>query len=403
MNIALIAPTEIPARRANTVQVMKMAQALAKNGQSVTVYAPTHGSPEGAQKPSWEELAEHYGLQCPFSVTWLRAAPSLRRYDYAVRAVLAARKSRLIYTRLIQAAALASLLGIPTILEVHDLPKGRSAAAHTRLFFHGRGRRRLVAITRALADDLAQQFKIQGPVAGTFMVVLPDGVDLERFEELPEPRKARLRLQEEATGLELEPERFTAGYTGHLYAGRGAELILDLAERLPEVQFLLVGGEPMDVERLRQEAQRRGLQRLTLAGFVPNATLPGYQAACDVLLAPYGEKVAASSGGDIARYLSPLKLFEYLACGRPVIASDLPPLREILNTANAVLLPTGDVEAWTRAITHLKTHPAEAAKLGTQAHQDAVQYSWERRAERLLAGMEKPVLNEVKERANETP
>jgi glycosyltransferase involved in cell wall biosynthesis len=171
------------------------------------------------------------------------------------------------------------------------------------------------------------------------------------------------------------------------------ELILDLAEKLPEVQFLLAGGEAGDVERVRQEAQRRGLQRLLLAGFVPNARLPGYQAACDVLLAPYGEKVAASSGGDIARYLSPMKLFEYMACGRPVIASDLPPLREILNDANAVLLPPGDLQAWVDSITFLMIHPEKALKLGEQARQDAVQYSWEQRAGRLLAGLEGPALS----------
>ncbi len=326
-------------------------------------------------------------------MTWLRAAPSLRRYDYAMRAVRAARKGQfdLVYTRLVQAAALASLLGTPTILEVHDLPRGRSPSAGVRLFIKGRGRRRLVAITRALANDLAQQFKIPGPgkaEAGAFTVVLPDGVDLERFENLPEPRAARLALQQQAVGRKLEPERFTVGYSGHLYAGRGAEFMLDLAERLPEVQFLLVGGEPADVERLRQEAQHRGPLRVILAGFVANAALPGYQAACDVLLAPYGEKVAGSSGGDIARYLSPLKLFEYLACGRALVASDLAPLREVLNAENAVLLPSRDLEAWSAAITHLKNHPEEAGKLASQAPQDAVQYSWERRAERLIAGLD---------------
>ncbi len=395
MKVALIAPTEIPARRANTIQVMKMAQALVTCGHSVTVISPASGKLAQARKPGWEELAAHYGLQCPFPVTWLRAAPSLRRYDYAMRAVRAARKGEfdLVYTRLVQAAAFASLLGTPTILEVHDLPRGRSPSAGVRLFIKGRGRRRLVAITRALANDLAQQFKIPGPEAGAFTVVLPDGVDLERFENLPEPRAARLALHSQATFKNIEPERFTAGYTGHLYTGRGAEFMLDLAERLPEVQFLLVGGEPADVERLRQETQRRGSLRVSLAGFVANADLPLCQAACDVLLAPYGEKVAGSSGGDIARYLSPLKLFEYLACGRALIASDLPPLREVLNAENAVLLPSRDLEAWSAAITHIKNHPEEAAGLAAQARQDAGQYSWEKRAERLLAGLER-TLNE---------
>jgi glycosyltransferase involved in cell wall biosynthesis len=400
MNIALIAPTEIPARRANTVQVMKMAQALATTGQNVTVYSPLSSTTDRCTLPSWEQLAQHYGLTGSlspaqeFPLTWLSAATNLRRYDYSLKAVLESRKNLcdLIYTRLIQAAALASLLGIPTILEVHDLPKGRSAATNFRLFLGGRGRCRLVMITRALADDLVRYFEIPTPgepAAGIFSVILPDGVDMERYEKLPEPQAARMALRQEAGNENLELEQFTIGYTGHLYAGRGVEFILDLAERLPDIQFLLAGGEPADVERNRQVARRRELKRVILTGFVPNAALPTYQAACDVLLMPYGEKVAASSGGDIARYLSPMKLFEYMACNRPVIASDLAPLQEILNASNALLLPARNLEAWSEAILHLRNHPEEGAKLAAQARLDAVQYSWEKRAERLLAGLDR--------------
>ena len=90
--------------------------------------------------------------------------------------------------------------------------------------------------------------------------------------------------------------------------------------------FLIVGGEPQDVENLRQRVRVIGLKNVILTGFVPNARLPLYQAACDVLLMPYQRQVAASSGGDIARYLSPMKLFEYMACERPIISSDLPVL-----------------------------------------------------------------------------
>jgi len=94
------------------------------------------------------------------------------------------------------------------------------------------------------------------------------------------------------------------------------------------VSFLLAGGEPEDVAALREKSANLGLSNVILTGFIPNADLPIYQAACDILLMPYQSQVAASSGGDIARYLSPMKLFEYLACGKPILSSDLPVLRE---------------------------------------------------------------------------
>ncbi len=320
MKIAIIAPTEIPARRANTLQVMKMAQALTVQGHDVDLAAPaSHPAPE----QTWESLARHYGLHHPFSITWLSSNPALRRYDYSWRAVRRARRQNadLVYTRLPQAAALSSQLGIPTILEVHDLPQRVAGPLLFRLFLGGKGACRLVVITQALVNDLEQQFKINlhTPLA----VVAPDGVDLERYKQLPSPQNARQMIKQDLPEIlaRLDPDAFTVGYTGHLYPGRGSGLLLDLAEHLPQVAFLIVGGEPAQVESARVEAMIKGLDNIYLTGFVPNADLPVFQAACDVLLMPYQQKVEASSGGDISRYLSPMKLFEYLACERAIVSS----------------------------------------------------------------------------------
>ena len=112
--------------------------------------------------------------------------------------------------------------------------------------------------------------------------------------------------------------------------------------------------------------------------------LEGYQAACDILLMPYQHKVSASSGGDIVKFLSPMKLFEYLACGRAILSSDLPVLREVLNSQNAILLPADDSAAWVAAIRELKANPEKRAALAAQAQADASDYSWEARAEQIM-------------------
>jgi glycosyltransferase involved in cell wall biosynthesis len=125
-----------------------------------------------------------------------------------------------------------------------------------------------------------------------------------------------------------------------------------------------------------------------LTGFIPNAELSSYHAACDAFLMPYQRRVAASSGGDIARYLSPMKLFEYMACGRPILCSDLPVLREVLNSENAILLPPDNVDAWVNALQSLKGDTQRRLSLGAQARRDVEGYTWERRAARILDGME---------------
>ena len=228
-------------------------------------------------------------------------------------------------------------------------------------FLNGRGARRLVVITRALHDDLSKNFQI--PVAKNFTIIAPDGVDIERYQDLPDPLRARMQLSSNPSQSISKnirfPEnfvsQFTAGYSGHLYPGRGTQLLLEMAVQLPRINFLIVGGEPPDVIRLQQAADQHNLKNFYLPGFIPNSELPSLQAACDVLLMPYQDKVSASSGGNIARYLSPMKLFEYMACQRAILSSNLPVLQEILNDQNAVLLPPKDVQSWVNAINQLKS------------------------------------------------
>jgi glycosyltransferase involved in cell wall biosynthesis len=374
MRIALIAGATIPGRTANSVQVMKMSQAFTSLGHDLRMYVPGH-DPD----IDWQDLAVHYGLEQSFTIHWIADNPRLRRYDFALGAVRQARSwgADLIYTRLPQAAAVASWRGYPTIFEAHDLPRGRLGPRLLRIFLQGRGARRLAPITQALSRELARHYSI--PSAPGFVQVAPDGVDLGRYTGLPTPPQAR-----EALGL---PQGFTAGYTGHLYKGRGVGLIMELAALLPHISFLFVGGEHKDVDYWQGQAKETGLKNVTLAGFQPNAELPLYQAACNVLLMPYQENVAISSGTGVSRYYSPMKMFEYLACARPILSSDQPVLQEILSPQNAVILPAADVQAWAAAIQKVQADPKYAQGLAAQARATAGEYTWGKRAAAILRGL----------------
>ncbi len=390
MKVAIVAPTYLPARRANTIQVMKMCQALVVNGAHVRLAVPANRSGQrgnlGSADYGWEHLANFYGLRVAFPIDWLPAHPILRRYDYGWLAVGWADGwgADIIYTRLPQAAAIASWRGKKTILEVHDLPQGVLGPLLFRLFLKGKGAQRVVLVSRPLLTDLGQSFNF--PESPPFSIIASDGVDLERYADLPEPREAR-RILAEKSGLPLDPDRFTMGYSGHLYAGRGMTLMLEMASQVEEVTFLIVGGEPSQVSLLREKVARRGLRNVILTGFVANAELPGYQAACEALMMPYQPRVAASSGGDIGRYLSPMKMFEYMASGRAILSSDLPVLREVLTSQNALLLPPEDVVVWVTALQELRQNPHLRNGLAEQARRDVVRFTWESRAKRVLEGI----------------
>jgi glycosyltransferase involved in cell wall biosynthesis len=372
MKIAVIAQGAIPAQTANSIQNMKMAGAFADLGHRVQVTAPGN-DPHLA----WEQLANHYGLKKQFHIKWMPASPILRRYDFAYRAVHSVQEwgTDLVYTRLPQAATLAAQRGLATIFELHDLPSGFMGPWLLSRFISEAGTKRLVVNTRHLAGEIQNRYSLPEDL----LTLASNGVDLERYAELPEPQVAREKL-----GL---TSAFTAGYTGHLYVGRGIEFILQIARQMPYIQFLFVGGKPLDVESRKREAG--DLKNVHFIGFVPNAELPLYQAACDVFLMPYTSKVAGSSGTDIAEFTNPLKMFEYLACGRPILASDLLILREILTDENAVILPSGDLDTWVQTLLRLHSEPLTRKRLGNAGKDTAALYSWENRALRVLQGIER--------------
>jgi glycosyltransferase involved in cell wall biosynthesis len=279
-----------------------------------------------------------------------------------------------IYSWFPQSAAFALLYRFPTIFEIHIQPTGFFGPLWHRLFAILRGRKRWVSITQALVNILARDFHM-GFSAGE-VVIAPNGVDLERFASLPDPVMARRQ-----TGLQEAP---TVMCTGHLYAGRGADLFLALAKSLPQAQFVWVGGRPEDIETWRQRAES---DNVTFTGFIPNRDLPLYQAAADVLLMPYSRSIMGSSGSaDSAAVASPMKMFEYMAAGRAIVSSDLPVVKEVLNEKNAVFCEPENIRDWRLEIESLLGNEARRIGLGERARGDVQGYTWVARAQRIMNG-----------------
>jgi glycosyltransferase involved in cell wall biosynthesis len=399
MKLACVTTVRIPATTANSVQVMKACAALGENGHDVRLWVPGFASLQVAGleterhqtfKPS--NLQTLYGLSTSFPVEHLPARPRLKRYDFCWNAVQAARRwgADAVYTWAIQAGVFALLRKLPVLLELHGPPEGSLGPLLFRLFLALPGKKRILPISQALLNLLTPygtRYTLHAPAkastpklanASVSIVISPNGVELARFANLPLPVEARQQL-----GL---PERLTVGYTGHFYAGRGMELMAELAHRLPGVQFLWVGGNPEDVETWRGRLTAQGITNVILTGFIENSRLPLYQAAADVLIMPYERVITGSGGGNSAAYCSPMKMFEYMACGRAIISSDLPVIGEILTASNAVRCPPENADAWIRAITDLLNAPARRAALAAQALADVQRYTWQARAQRAMEG-----------------
>ncbi len=373
MKIAAVTSVTIPATTANSIQAMKACHALAQLGHQVSLTIP------GKIAPARQELAQQYGLKDPIEVLVSPARKGLKRYDFAIAAVSRAvhEKADLLYTWSPQAAVLGLWNRMPVILEFHDLPTGKMGPVLLRYFFKVDGKKRLLCITHALAGKL--EVLLGDDFKPDMVQIAPNGTDLSQYRDLPETSNARKIL-----GL---TDKFTVGYTGHFYQGRGTQLLVSLAKAYPDVQFLWLGGNPADVEFWKGTLAQDGIENVILTGFVPNAELPLYQAAAEVLLMPYETTIAGSGGGNSAEICSPMKMFDYLAAGRVIMTSDLPVIHEVLNENNAVFCPPQDELAWKQKLGEIMQDDGLRQALSKQARQDAERYTWLSRAENALAGL----------------
>lgn len=371
MKIACIATSRIPSSTANSIQLMKVSHSLAEIGHDVNLWVP------GETSVGWDELAGFYGLRTEFQVHWLKSIKLLRRYDFTWLAVNQAFSwgADLVYTWLPQVGTLSLRRGLPAILELHDRPTGQFGPFFVRRFIRMKGVKRLLVITQALQNAVEKSLDIK--VKDDEIQIAPNGVELERYTDLPDPATARQKL-----GL---PQRTTAVYTGHFYKGRGIDLLIGLAHRFPAIQFLWVGGTADNLVELQKQLDSEKITNVSMTGFVDNRSLPMYQAAGEILLMPYERSIAGSSGGNSADICSPMKMFEYLACGRGILTSDLLVLHEVLNAKNACFCEPENLQDWSASLQHLLDDPVLCRELGRQALLDANKYTWRARASRALA------------------
>lgn len=366
--ITYLSTSIIPSQAANSIQVMKMADAFAAVGVQTQLIGI-----DGQLGISDTEVRSCYGVKHPFPLLRLPLRPLRQhrlRYLALVLRHLLAGKHDVFYTRSAKLAALAALAGRRAVLELHGpVPPGTLGHVAVKFYLRRTSAARIVVITRALAANIAADFRIDPDR----ILVAPDGAD-------PLSDDVDLILDPSRDG------RLRVGYLGHLYRGKGMEVIGQLAALAPEVDFTIVGGLPEDIAFWSSRFGQ--LPNVTFHGAVQHADTPGVLRSVDIALLPNQDFVGSAGGGamNISQWTSPLKLFEYMAAGLPIIASDQQNLREILEDgSNALLCAPDDVHSWLDAINRLAASSGLRAALGQRAREQLeAHYTWQSRA-RMLA------------------
>ncbi len=364
MKLVYITPSELPSKQANTIQTVKMCEAFADHGHDVELLCPRIST-------VLHDVFDYYGVNRNFEIKRLPWKPF---HEYQFTLLAAAQACRveadIVYGRSIAGCYFSSILGLDVVYESH-VPADDIHPITDRMFnslISSGNLVSLVVITEALKDYYLSKYNIEEKIH-----VAPDAAT----------RQSGIPIKEL-----LNTDRQQVGYVGHLYEGKGIELILNLAKELSNVDFHLVGGTDEDLKKWRYRAKE--VPNLKLHGHVPPAHVGDYLATFDVVLAPYQRKVQGADGEtDLSKWMSPLKIFEYMSAGKPIVCSDLPVLREVLTDGeNALLCDPETIDEWKEAFRKLQTNSELRESLIENAQSDfETKYSYNARAENILKNL----------------
>jgi len=274
------------------------------------------------------------------------------------------RSNTLIFTNESVPALLLSLLKKKVVYEMHDYPEN-----YLKLFKNLFKRVfRILTQNEWKKEKLKEEFGIDE----SKIIVEPNGVEIEKFDIPLGKGEARLLLG-------LPQEKFLVVYTGHLFDWKGADVLASAAELLQADQFqvIFVGGTPEDVERFKKV--HSGTQNILCVGYRPHDEIPVWQKAADCLVLPNTATMNISK-----YYTSPMKLFEYMASGTPIVASDLPSIRAIVTDQEVTFVLADDAQALAQHIEDINLNYVEYSKKARFAQNRAAEHTWSMRTDRIV-------------------
>ena len=373
--IIYITNNRIPTEKAHGFQVMKMCEAFSKLGVEVELFIPKRFN------QIEDSPFDYYGVHEIFDIKKIPVIDLIPLYrifgafanfveslSFAVFSYLKLMKGGdyIVYSRDQFILWFLSFTGKLFVYEIHSFPG--KPIFYKRIWKQAH---RVITITTALKKKI-----VEYGIDESKIMVARDAVDLNAFNAVT-ASKEELKIE-----LGLPKGDFLIGYIGKFKTLGMEKGIATMIESLPllskDAKMVFVGGEESEIKEYKSLANRfNALPQCLFFGYQPYARLIRYTKAIDALVIPF------PNYPHYAFYASPLKLFEYMASGRPIIASDLPALREVLNDKNALFFKSGDADDLVRAIKMLKSSQTLGYHISQQALADVKEYTWEKRAQRI--------------------
>jgi glycosyltransferase involved in cell wall biosynthesis len=369
MKLVYVANSRFPSEKAQSDQVMAMCRSFALLDHEVTLLVPD-------RKPvQHDDPFAYYGVEPSFAFKRLPCVDAIRwlwlgriglwiqtsTFLWSLRKELRRLKPDVVFSRELYVFGAPGIPG-KRVWESHALHRSWWA---TRI---AKSLDAIVTLTRASRDRL-----VESGVVADRVIVESDAVDPKMFEKKYDRQAVRRELG-------IPEDAYVCLYTGKfttMNMSKGLDESIEAVERLSRngknILLLAVGGTPQELERYSEKAS----SVVRLLGHQPQATLGKFYAVADLLLMPFPYTE------HYAYYMSPLKLFEYLMSGVPMVATDLPSVREIVSESSAFIAKPGDVESLEKEIRLAVDQPEEGKRRGEAAKQLSTRYTWMERARRI--------------------
>lgn len=369
MKLIYLANIRLPTEKAHGIQIMKMCEAFANAGLKVILVAPTR------QNKISEDSFSYYGIKPIFEIRKITVPDLIRwgRIGFILQSLLFSitsfitllfvkTKGDIIYSRDESSLFLPILFGWRNVFWEAHTPK-----EHQIALFVAKHASVVVPITHSLEDF----FRTKG-IRHHRMIVAHDATDINQFQIKATREECRKKIG-------LSGYKTIVLYAGHLYERKGVYTLADTISLLQDVTFVFVGGIDSDIASFRSCYAKQ--KNILVIGRKSHQDIPYYLKAADVVILPNSAKDSSSE-----RYTSPMKLFEYMASGTPIVASDVTATREILNENNATLVLSDNVNALADGIKSVLSDSADAKKRSNQALSDVKNmYTWDKRADSIIS------------------
>ena len=371
MKILYISNSRIPTEKAYGIQIIKMCEAFSNLKINLELVLPTRKN----KKFKNIDILKYYNIKNNFKIkkiktfdpNFLMKLPNgvyikfqILFFIVCLFFYLLFKKNKseyFFYTRDEYLLPLLQKFYNKVIWEAHTLPDNKN-----KYLKYWEKCYKIIAISQSLKNEL-----VKLGIKENKILVAHDGVDLNNFQKLKQK-------------LDLAENKKVILYSGHLYDWKGTQVLADASEFLPDdCVIVFIGGNDIDIKNFKNKNKILiNKNKILVLGYKNPQLIPEYLKSADVLILPNSAKYEKS------KWTSPMKLFEYMASDRPIIASDLPNIKEVLNENNAIFFKPDNSQDLAKKIESVLNNKNFADKISQQAYQDVKNYTWEKRAGKIL-------------------